>query len=343
MKKSFRSFLMPFLAVLIAFLLGMIILCFTSSEPSETLKWFFLGPFTNLYFFGNMLATSIPLIFTGLAASIGFHAGVFNLGLEGQYYFGAIVGTIVGLNTSKLGSSSILLVILTSFLVGSSLMLPSILLKLKLGFNELISSFMIGQIFIYVGDFFLNGPFRDPQAALSATKYLGEDIRLTKILPPSNLHIGYVIGVVLCVLAHSLYKYNVMGYEFRMVKGNPRFAKVSGMNVTKLWLIAAAFSGGFAAMGGIVDVLGVHGRVIRGFSHGNGFNGIAVSLLVKNNPVLIILSAFLFAYMESGAEISSMMVQTPPEISRIIQGVVFCLVTAEGVLLWRKHNADSTV
>lgn len=334
---------MPFLAVSIAFLIGMIILCFTSSEPAKTLKWFFLGPFTNLYFFGNMLATSIPLIFTGLAASIGFHAGVFNLGLEGQYYFGTIVGTIIGLNISKLGSFSIPLVILTSFLVGSSLMLPSILLKLKLGFSELISSFMIGQIFIYVGDFFLNGPFRDPQAALSATKYLGEDVRLAKILPPSNLHIGYVMGIVLCVLIHLLYKYNVVGYEFRMVRGNPRFAKVSGMNVAKLWLMAAVFSGGFAAMGGMIDVLGVHGRAIRGFSHGNGFNGIAVSLLVKNNPVLIVLSAFLFAYMESGAEIASMAVQTPLELSKVIQGVVFCLVTAEGVLLWRKHNADSTV
>lgn len=341
--KSFRSILVPFLAVLIAFLLGMIILCFTSSEPVETLRWFFVGPFTNLYFFGNMLAASIPLIFTGLAASIGFHSGVFNLGLEGQYYFGAIVGTIVGLNISKLGSFSIPLVVLTSFLAGSSLMLPSILLKLKLGFSELISSFMIGQIFIYIGDFFLNGPFRDPQAALSATKYFSEDIRLAKILPPSNLHIGYVIAVVLCIITYSLYKYSVVGYEFRMVRGNPRFARVAGMNVAKIWLIAAVFSGGLAAMGGIIDVLGVHGRAIRGFSHGNGFNGIAVSLLVKNNPVLIILSAFLFAYMESGAEIASMTVQTPLELSKIIQGVVFCLVTAEGMLLWRKRNADSTV
>lgn len=341
--KGFRSFLMPFLAVSIAFLIGMIILCLTYSEPAKTLKWFFLGPFTNLYFFGNMLATSIPLIFTGLAASIGFHAGVFNLGLEGQYYFGTVVGTIVGLNISKLGSFSIPLVILTSFLVGSSLMLPSILLKLKLGFSELISSFMIGQIFIYVGDFFLIGPFRDPQAALSATKYLSEDVRLAKILPPSNLHIGYVMGIVLCVLIHLLYRYNVVGYEFRMVRGNPRFARVSGMNVAKLWLMAAVFSGGFAAMGGMIDVLGVHGRAIRGFSHGNGFNGIAVSLLVKNNPALIVLSAFLFAYMESGAEIASMAVQTPLELSKVIQGIIFCLVTAEGVLLWRKHNADSTV
>ncbi|WP_461766700.1 ABC transporter permease [Pseudothermotoga sp.] len=341
--KNLKLVFSSMLNILLALLVGMVVLLFISKEPIATLKWFFLGPFTNFYFFGNMLAASIPLIFTGLAASVGFHANVFNLGLEGQYYFGAIVGTVIGLNVSKLGLFSIPFIILMSFSIGSLLFLPSVLLRLKFGFSELISSFMIGQIFIYVGDFFLNGPLRDPQAALSATKYLDETARLPKILPPSNLHVGYVIGIGLCFLAHSLYKHAVIGYEFKMVRGNPRFANVSGMNVAKILSIAAIFSGGLAAMGGMIDVLGVHGRVVRGFSHGNGFNGIAVSLLVKNKPLLIVFSALFFAYMESGAEIASMMVQTPPEISKVIQGVVFCLVTAENVLLWRKkYDLDST-
>jgi len=336
-----RKIRSPIFTVVVAFLMCAVILGATSRQPRETLGWFFLGPFSNLYFFGNMLAASIPLIFTGLAACIAFSAGVFNLGLEGQYYFGAIVGTIIALSVPTSRLSSTLLVLVVSFSVGGLLSLASALLKLEFGFSELISSFMIGQIFIYVGDFMLNGPFRDPEAALAATRYLDEGIGLTKILPPSNLHVGYVIGLTLCLVFHFVRKHSVMGYEFKTVKENPRFAKIHGIKVEKIWLIAMLLSGGVAAVGGMVEILGVYGRAVRGFSHGNGFNGIAVSLLVRNDPALIFLSALFFAYLESGGEIASLMVQTPPEIVRLVQGIVFCLVTAEFLFRRSERDADS--
>jgi ABC-type uncharacterized transport system, permease component len=175
-----RKIRSPIFTVVVAFLMCAVILGATSRQPRETLGWFFLGPFSNLYFFGNMLAASIPLIFTGLAACIAFSAGVFNLGLEGQYYFGAIVGTIIALSVPTSRLSSTLLVLVVSFSVGGLLSLASALLKLEFGFSELISSFMIGQIFIYVGDFMLNGPFRDPEAAMAATKVFGREIRVGK-------------------------------------------------------------------------------------------------------------------------------------------------------------------
>jgi len=336
-----RKILSPVLTVTIAFLVSAAILGITSHQPRETLRWFFLGPFTNLYFLGNMLATSIPLIFTGLAACLAFSAGVFNLGLEGQHYFGAIIGTIVVLNVPTSKVSSMVLALAVSFLVGALLALVPMLLRVKLGFSELISSFMIGQVFIYVGDFLLNGPFRDPEAALAATRYLDETVVLAKILPPSNLHAGYLIAIALCLMFAFVRRRSVMGYEFKMVKGNPRFAKIYGMNVERIWLLAMILSGGVAALGGMVEILGVYGRAVRGFSHGNGFNGIAVSLLVRNDPALIFLSALFFAYLESGAEIASLMVQTPAEIVRLVQGIVFCLVTAEFLFRRGERDADS--
>lgn len=328
--------------ILVALSTSALILYTISSEPYETLRWFFLGPFSNLYFFGNMLASSVPLMFTGLAACLAFTAGLYNLGLEGQYYFGAIVGTFVALSVSVPKFLSIPLALTVSFLIGALLSLVPATLKLKFGFSELISSFIVGQIFIYFGDFLLNGPLRDPQAALSATKYLDEAIRLKKLLPSSNLHVGYLIAVFLCIVAQFMYQRSILGYEFRMVRGNARFAKIHGIDVRRIWLIAMLLSGGIAAFGGMIEVLGVHGRAVRGFSHGNGFNGIAVSLLVGNDPLLIFLSALFFAYLESGAEIASLMVQTPPEIVKFVHGIVFCLVTAEFFLRRRKLDVDAT-
>ncbi|MBC7115437.1 MAG: ABC transporter permease [Pseudothermotoga sp.] len=336
-----RKVLSPILTVAIAFLLSAVILGITSRQPRETLRWFFLGPFSNFYFFGNMLAASIPLMFTGLAACLAFSAGMFNLGLEGQHYFGAIIGTIVALSVPTSSVSSMFLALAVSFLVGALLALVPMLLRLTLGFSELISSFMIGQVFIYVGDFLLNGLFRDPEAALAATRHLDETVVLAKILPPSNLHAGYVVAIALCLMFTVVRKWFVMGYEFKMVRENPRFAKIHGMDVERIWLLAMILSGGVAALGGMVEVLGVYGRAVKGFSHGNGFNGIAVSLLVRNNPALIFLSALFFAYLESGAEIASLMVQTPAEIVRLVQGIVFCLVTAEFLFSRGERDADS--
>jgi simple sugar transport system permease protein len=95
-------------------------------------------------------------------------------------------------------------------------------------------------------------------------------------------------------------------------------------------------SGGLAAVGGIVDVLGVHGRVLRGFSGGYGWNGIAVALIARNHPLGVVPAALFFAYLESGAQIASFEAGLTPEISRIVQAVVFYLVTAEAVLSFMK-------
>ncbi|MGB9790854.1 MAG: ABC transporter permease [Thermotoga caldifontis] len=327
--------------VAVAFGASAAILCLVSPEPRETLWWFFVGPFSNVYFFGNMLASSVPLIFTGLAACVAFSAGAFNLGLEGQYYFGAIVGTIAALNFSN-ATVSRFVALVVSASAGALLSFVPALLKVKFSFNELIGTYMVGQIFVYVGDYLLNGPFRDPSAAFSATRYLNENVRLTRILPPSSLHVGYLIGIMLCFLFYFLYRYSTLGYEFRTVRGNPRFAKIHGINVDKILLIAMSLSGALAALGGMIDVLGVHGRAVKGFSHGSGFIGIAASLLASNDPSLIFLSALFLAYLDSGAEIASLMVQTPPEIARFVQGIVLCMVTAQFFLERRELDADST-
>lgn len=332
--------LSPIVTVAIAFSASAAILCIVSPEPRETLWWFFVGPFSNVYFFGNMLASSVPLIFTGLAACVAFSAGVFNLGLEGQYYFGAIVGTVAALNFSNAAISRFI-ALLISVSAGALLSFVPAMLKVKFNFSELIGTFMIGQIFVYVGDYLVNGPFRDPCAALSATRYLNESVKLTRILPTTNLHTGYLIGIALCFLLYFLYKYSTFGYEFRTVKGNPHFAKIHGIDVDKILLIAMSLSGAIAALGGMIEVLGVHGRVVKGFSHGSGFIGIAASLLANNNPLLIFLSALFLAYLDSGAEIASLMVQTPPEIAKFVQGIVLCMVTAQFFLKRREHDADS--
>ncbi|GAB4312946.1 MULTISPECIES: ABC transporter permease [Pseudothermotoga] len=316
--------------ITVAFALGIAIIFLTSDFPLESVKWFFFGPVSNLYFLGNMLSNSIPLIMTAIAAVVSFSSGLFNLGLEGQVYFGAFFGTLTALFLPDIPSFfAKMIVLLAAFFAGMMLSGVSVFLKIKLNIDELISSFLLSQATVHIIDYFLNGPMRDPSAGLAASKYI--DLSFSKILPPSQLHSGIFISAFFCFALYMLMNYSWFGLETRIAK-NRRFAEYIGVDVKGVWVLTMLISGGIAGLSGMVDVLGVHSRVVKGFSAGYGFNGIAVALIARNNPILVIPAAIFFSYLEAGSQVASFMSDITPEMSRIIQGAIFYLVTAEAIL-----------
>lgn len=314
----------------VAFVCGSIIIALTSKNPTLAMRWFYLGPVSNTYFLGNTLSDSIPLILTGLGAVIAFSAGTFNLGLEGQLYFGTLCATFVVLHLTEFNKNiSALFALMVAFGVGGSIGALCGFLKISFKVDELLSSFLISQALIHITDYFLNNPLRDPLAGLSASKYIDDSVMFSKILSPSNLHSGIFIAILLVVTIYLITQFSVFGYQIKVTGSNYEFAKYGGIKVGRVWLVALFLSGGMAGLGGIIDVLGVHGRMIRGFSFGYGFNGIAVALIARNNPIFVIPAALLFSYLEMGAQISSIMADITPEISKIVQATIFYLITAE--------------
>ncbi|HAA85716.1 MAG TPA: ABC transporter permease [Kosmotogaceae bacterium] len=338
-----RKTLISLMTVAIALAVGVLAIALTSSSPREALKYFFTGPFLNAYFFGNMITRAIPLILTGLAASIAFSASAFNLGLEGQVYFGAIAGTLLGLT---MGSVPVWLtcvtIMIVSFAVGGGIAAISGYLKAKWKVNELISSLLVSYTLINIGDALLEGPFRDPRAGLAASSYMDSAIRFPRILMPSNLHAGLFLVLAIAVFVFLAIRFSRLGYEIRITGSNISFGAYAGIHVRKVVILAMAISGALAGLAGMVDVLGVHGRVIRGFSSGYGWNGIAVALIARRNPILVIPAALFFAFLTSGAEVSSFFTDMSPEIARIIQASIFYLVTAEGLLTFLKKRREAT-
>ena len=270
------------------------------------------------------------MILTGLGATIAFSAGTFNLGLEGQLYFGTLCATFVALHLTDLNREiSIFLILSVAFVVGGLMGVLCGFLKVFFKVDELLSSYLISQALIYIVDYFLNGPFRDPFAGLSASRYISSSIMFSKIMLPSDLHSGIFLALALTILIYFIMQFSSFGYQIKVVGSNYEFARYGGIKVSRIWLVTLLLSGGLAGLGGIIDVLGVHGRMIRGFSFGYGFNGIAVALIARNNPIFVIPSALLFSYLEAGAQISSIMADVTPEISQIIQATIFYLITAE--------------
>lgn len=318
---------------IVAFLCSLVIITFTSKDPLLAIKWFYLGPVSNTYFLGNMLSGSIPLILTGLGAVMAFSAGIFNLGLEGQLYFGTLCATFVAFHLTGFNRySSISIVLLVAFGVGGLIGAFCGFLKIFFKVDELLSSFLVSQALIYITDYFLNNPLRDPFAGLSASRYIDDSIMFSKILPPSSLHSGIFVATVLTIVIYFVMRFSTFGYQIKVTGSNYQFAQYGGIRVSRIWFLALFLSGGMAGIGGTVDVLGVHGRMVRGFSFGYGFNGIAVALIARNNPIFVIPAALLFSYLETGAQISSIMADITPEISKIVQATIFYLITAEGIV-----------
>ncbi|RKX55409.1 MAG: ABC transporter permease [Thermotoga sp.] len=337
--KKLEESMRVLITIIIALMIGVLAITLTSKEPGIAIKYFFTGPFSSAYFFGNMLAASIPLMLTGLATSIAFSASAFNLGLEGQVYFGALCGTYVAYELNAVPPIiAIIVVLAVSFAAGGGIAAISGYLKSKWNVDELISSLLVSYTLIYIVDFFLEGPFKDPAAGLAASPYFNKKFVLPKILLPSDLHIGIFIVLAIIILFSIIMKRNKFGYEVRITGKNFRFAKYAGIPVKKVVIMAMFFSGGIAGLAGMIDILGIHGRMIRGYSAGYGWNGIAVALIARNNPLLVIPAAIFFAFLQSGANVSALFSDVTPEVARIIQAAVFYLVTAEGLLFFLKKK-----
>jgi simple sugar transport system permease protein len=317
-------------------LFTIIILALLLSEtPGKTLHYFFLGAFQNTYYFGNMLNSAIPLMFGGLGIVIAMRSNNFNLGGEGQIYLGAFVTTITALALAPLHIIGLILALAIGAASAGAVGALSGVLKYKWDTSELISSFLLSNAIVLIINYFVTGPFMDPNTNLLATRKVPEAFRLPRILPPSNLSAALFIALIAVVIVYVfLFKTN-SGYELRMFGMNPKFAIYGGISKAKNVVTPMFYSGALYGLGGGMAIIGTYYACVKEFSAGMGWNGLAVALIARNRPFAVIPAAIFFAYIESGAKNAMLHSDVTAELAMIVQAVVFLLVTSE--VLYTMH------
>ncbi len=316
----------------IAMILAVVLILLLSKEPAKTINYFFLGPFMNKYYFGNMLNSAIPLVFTGLGIAVAFKSSVFNLGGEGQIYTGALVCTVVCLALPGFnGFFGGLIAILAGMTAGAVLAGLSGYFRMKWGTDLLISSFLISAAVVLVVNFFITGPLDDPANSLLATSKIAEQFRLPFILKPSKLNISIFFSLAAAALIYFIMYITHPGYEMRMCGENIRFAEYGGIRVSAYFIIPMVISGALHGIGGGFVVMGTHHMAIKELTSGMGWNGIAVALIARNHPLGVIPAALFFAYLNAGAKSAMIHSDVTFEIAAIIQSVIFYLVTARAI------------
>ena len=327
------------ITLVISFIIAIVLIFLLSKEPGKTIYYFFVGPFTNKYYFGNMLNASIPLVFTGLGIAVAFTSSVFNLGGEGQVYSGALTATVVCLALPEVsGFLGGLLALAGGLVTGAVLAGSSGFFKMKWGTNELISSFLLSSAVVLIVNYFITGPLDDPQNNLLATYAIAKQYHFLRIFPPSKLNISAFFAILAAVLFFFFMYYTHRGYEIRMCGLNREFSRYGGINVSTYLVMPMVMSGAFHGLAGSISILGTYHMAVKEFSYGMGWNGIAVALIARNHPLGVLPAALFFAYLDAGAKAAMLHSDVTFEIAALVQSVIFYLVTAQAVYGFFKYR-----
>jgi general nucleoside transport system permease protein len=259
--------------------------------------------FGNKFNLGQTLMMASILIATGLAAAIPFRAQLWNVGGEGQMWFGAFVTIGIALNLPKgmaPGVADAILVV-AAMVAGAVWGLVPGILKATINANEVITSLMMTFIAIELGNWAIDGIW--PQGASNETMSVPANTLMPNIWTGTLVTWGLPLAVIAAIVAWALMNRTSLGFEIRAVGLNPRTAQMNGMSVSKVAIVTFAVGGAFAGLAGSIFILGVNGALPSGFPLNNfGYLGIAVALVARLSPLWILPSALLFAALRVGSD-----------------------------------------
>lgn len=327
----------PFIAVLIAFLLTSILLIMAGANPLEAFYYLLIEPLTTRNDALEVLVTATPLLLTGLAVLIAFASGYFNIGAEGQFYAGAVVAA--GLGVALKGWPPILaisLILLAGFAAGALWALGPALLKVYLAVDEVVTTLLLNSVMVLGVSGLLTGPWKDP-AGWARTPLISDALRLPRLAPPSRLRIGILIGIALLFALWFVLNRMAFGLKLRAIGLGPKAARFMGINVKRTVLVTALISGGIAGLAGVVEILGLQGRLqSQTLELGYGYTGIVVAMLGGLNAFGVGLAAAFIALIQNGSLSLSQTLGVPQYLGDVIQATI--LLTMLATLLLNNYR-----
>lgn len=341
-----KSLYFPIISLLASMLIGSIVISLTSkSNPVEAYKIMINGAFGNLKALDETLVKAIPFMFTALSYAIAKRCNIINLGAEGQFRMGALAAAIVGVSLSGLPMAVHLpLTLLAGFISGALYALIVAVLKIKFGASELITTIMLNYIAIQIISFFVTGPIKDSaSSSYPQTAAMAQTAQLPRIIGGSyRLHWGFLIVIIAIIFYYVFLWKTTKGYEMRVVGLNASAGEYAGMNIKKSIILSMLLAGGFAGLGGCIEIIAVQYRLMQtSFSITYGFTGIAVALLGNNSPLGIFLSGILFGGLQSGSLKMQTLTDASASVVLVIQALVILFFAGRAMFNWTKNNKNA--
>lgn len=273
---------------------------------------------------------SVPLILAGLGLAVGFRAGLFNIGAQGQIILGAVFGGYIGFAFGLPPVLHLLLAIIAAALGGAIWAGIAGFLKARTGANEVIVTIMLNNIAVYLVAYLLtttafkregsNNPQSPPiESTAIYPRLLGDDFRL---------HAGFLLAIVATVFVWWLMDRSTLGFQFRAVGANPSAARTAGININRIYLLVMITSGALAGLAGSAQVLGTEKVLTAGVAASFGFDAITVALLGRSKPLGTFLAGLLFGALRAGGFAMQSRTGTPIDIVLVVQSLVVLFIAA---------------
>ncbi len=334
--KLLNAILVPLLAILSGlFVMGILILLIKKPLFESYGILFSTGFGCKEYgncIFITALERATPLILTGLSAVVAFRSGMFSIGQEGQYLLGAVVAAWLGYAIHLPIILHPLLIMVASMLIGAGYgWIPGIL-KVKLGVNELLATIMLNSIAVLITEYMVQFPMRAQKSTTAHSPVIDKTAYLPTFMPGSNWGVGFVIAVIAVIIIFIYLWRTKSGYEQRMAGQSKRFALYGGIRSDKSAIRAMLISGALAGLAGAIEVMGVHHRIMTGFSVGLGFDGLTSAILGQTHPIGVFIVAILFSGLKLGAQLGlQLKLNIPRELGGTIIGFIILFVAARNL------------
>ena len=327
----------PVLAVVLALVLGGVVMLATGVDlPTigEAYSALFMGSFGSVSALSETLTSAAPVTLAALGIALGFRAGLFNIGAEGQVLFGGMASVAVGFAVTGMPIWIHLpLALAAGALAGAIWSAVAGWLMAATGAHEVITTIMLNMIAMELTGFLLrNPPIQKPGRPDPISQSVLDSAMLPKLLtwynPGLRLNAGILIALVMVVLVYWLLFRTTLGFEFRASGLNPFAARYAGMRSSLIIVVVMAIAGALAGLAGSTLVLGVLGRASPGFSAGVGFNAIAVALLGRSHPVGVLLAGILFGALDAGGRQMQVAAGVRIDLISIVQSLIIVFVAA---------------
>jgi simple sugar transport system permease protein len=329
----------PVMAVIATMIFGGLLFAALGKDPVVAIRTIFWDPLFGqhaFYYRPQLLVKGGPLILIAIGLSLGFRAGIWNIGAEGQYILGALGGAGVALAFYPLDAWFIFpLMILAGGLAGWAWAMIPGLLKVRFGTNEILVSLML----VYVAEQLLAsmslGLMKNPQGfGFPGSRNLQQypSAHNAEIIANTGMHWGVAAALIAVIFAYVLLTRHQLGYHIRLTGEAPRAAKFAGVSPARLILFCLGTSGALAGLAGMFEVAGPAGQVSVDFNSGYGFTAIIVAFLGRLHPIGILLAGLLMALTYIGGEITQSSMGLPAAAIQVFQGMLLFFLLAVDVL-----------
>lgn len=329
----------PVLAVLLTMIAGGILFAALGKNPFIAIRTIFYDPVLGefaFYYRSQLLVKGAPLILIAIGLALGFRAGIWNIGAEGQYIIGAICGAAVGLAFYPADLWIVFPLMVLAGAAGGFLwaMIPA-LLKTRFNTNEILVSLLL----VYVAEQLLAsmslGLLRNPEGAgFPGSRNLRQydAAANNELIAGSGVHWGVIAAFIAVILAYILLNRHMLGFQIRLTGESPRAARFAGVRPNLLVVFCLGASGALAGLAGLFEVAGPAGQISIDFNVGYGFTAIIVAFLGRLHPVGILLAGLLMALTYIGGEAAQAQMGLPAAAIQAFQGMLLFFLLAVDVL-----------